>query len=97
MIAYFIVFVIFSWDKIYYIVIKKGNDTNTYFLIKHYEKCIIHNSYKCGCILKEKFRDQSSIINKYLKFYKYCTEFYDIGDNKIKKFKINDIINIIQS
>jgi len=97
MIAYIVIFILFSWDKIYYIIRKEGNNTNVYFHIKHYEKCIIHDSYKCGCVLLEKKRNQSTIVNKYLHFYKYCTKLFDTKHKKIKKFDMKDIIDIIES
>ncbi|ORX45341.1 hypothetical protein BCR36DRAFT_358228, partial [Piromyces finnis] len=67
-IAYLVIFIMFSWDKIYYISIKEGNNTNVYFLFKRYKKCLIHHSYKCGCILNEKECNHTLVINKYLLF-----------------------------
>jgi len=90
MIAYLVIFILFSWDKIYYILRKEGNN------IKHYEKCILHDSYKCGCVLLEKKRNQSTIVSKYLQFYKYSTKLLDPKNKKIKKFDLRDIMDIIE-
>lgn len=88
-------FIFFSWDKIYYIFKKKGNDPTLYFIYSRKEKCFVHNSFTCGCKLKSKKENLKPIIEKYIKFYKFCSTVFIIEKGKIKYIKLQSKVNII--
>ena len=77
----------------------KGNDPNTYFLFKRHEKCLIHDSYTCGCILEQTKEDLISTIYKFIDYYKFCSTLFVIENGKVKfmniktKLKLLDIEN----
>lgn len=58
-----------------------------------HKKCIVHNSFNCGCNLVVKKEENFSIANKYIVLYKYCASPFFIENNKIKKMDIESIIN----
>lgn len=95
-IVYLIVFILFIWEKIYYISRKEGNNTKKYFSFTRYNKCIIHNSYKCGCVLEEKENDYTFIIEKFILFYSYCTTPFEIKNGKIKILSIKDVLKVFE-
>ncbi|KAL6599435.1 hypothetical protein U3516DRAFT_494694, partial [Neocallimastix sp. 'constans'] len=68
-----ILLLLVSWNKVYFILKKEGNNPNKYFIYITYEKCLIHNSESCECDKMIKNEDNSLIIIKYINFYKFCT------------------------
>ncbi|OUM63859.1 hypothetical protein PIROE2DRAFT_9528, partial [Piromyces sp. E2] len=56
-ICYLSIFIILSWDKVYYIIKRAGNKPTNYFIYKRHEKCLIHNSISCGCKLNDYVRE----------------------------------------
>ncbi|ORX77658.1 hypothetical protein BCR32DRAFT_270514 [Anaeromyces robustus] len=78
--GFLIIFVLFSWDKIYYIIKKEGNDNKNYFILRSKEKCVLHNSYRY----------------KYIDFYNLCSKlFIKTDDKKIKYFDLDSKIQYI--
>ncbi|KAG4095661.1 hypothetical protein H8356DRAFT_944737 [Neocallimastix lanati (nom. inval.)] len=95
-IGYFIIFILFSWDKIYYILKKEGDDCNIYFRFRKHEKCAIHNSYTCWCDHERSKKDIRPSIKRYIDFYKFCSLVITIIDGKIKYIKMKtktDLLN----
>ncbi|OUM56276.1 hypothetical protein PIROE2DRAFT_19184 [Piromyces sp. E2] len=93
-IGYLILFILFSWDKVYYIFKKQGNDPRKYFIIKKYKKCVIHNSFTCGCQLEESDENLEPIIKKYILFYKFCSTFLIINHGKLKYVNMKSKLSI---
>ncbi|ORX37497.1 hypothetical protein BCR36DRAFT_313656, partial [Piromyces finnis] len=79
-IGYFIIFITFSWDKVYYILNRQGNEAYTYFIFQQHEQCLIHKSKCCGCKLNMTNEHFKSLIRKSIDFYRVCTRFYEITD-----------------
>jgi len=52
------IFILFSWDKLYYILIKKGNDIDVYFKFSKNNNTIkkeeFINLYKFNSLIKKK-------------------------------------------
>lgn len=88
-------FFMLSWDIFYYIIIKQGNNKNIYFIFKRYRKCLIHNSYRCGCIPEERQPKHTSIIQKFILFYKYCSMPLELKNKRISNISIDYIINLL--
>lgn len=95
-ICYLTFFVFFSWDKIYYIIKRQGNDPNTYFIYEKNEKCFVHNSYTCGCKLKKKKEDNSTTMEKYILFYKFCSTVFNFEGGKLKYIKTSSKLDLIE-
>jgi len=97
-ITYLIVFILFSWDKVYYIIRKEGNEKYNYFRITKYKKCPVHNSYKCGCKFYSDEDRINILIKNYILVYKRCSLLFIVTNGKIKfnhierKFKNTDSI-----
>jgi len=57
-IGYLMIFILFSWDKLYYILIKKGNDIDVYFKFSKNNNTIkkeeFINLYKFNSLIKKK-------------------------------------------
>ncbi|OUM63850.1 hypothetical protein PIROE2DRAFT_9519 [Piromyces sp. E2] len=68
-ICYFSVYILYTYDKVYYIIKKKGDETNTYFIYKRHQHCTIHNSYTCGCKLNETKENIRFNTEKYIFLY----------------------------
>jgi len=97
-IGYFIILFTFSWDKVYYIFKKQGNDTYTYFVYKRHERCILHKSTCCGCKLKISNEHFQTLIRKSIDFYRICTQFFEITDNgKLVYISIQSKIKYLQN
>ncbi|OUM57794.1 hypothetical protein PIROE2DRAFT_17107 [Piromyces sp. E2] len=79
-IGYFIILITFSWDKVYYILKKQGNEAYTYFVFKRHEQCHIHKSTCCGCRLNMTREHFQTLIRKSIDFYRICTQFFEITD-----------------
>eukprot|EP00833_Pecoramyces_ruminatium_P015546 jgi/Orpsp1_1/1189578/evm.model.d7180000073013.1 len=83
-ICYFTLFLIYSWDKIYYTTIcKNKNESNFYFIYKIHELCQVHNSTSCGCKLNMTKEYVLYNIDNYISIYKICSNFY-------KKYSIKE-------
>lgn len=74
----------FTWDKIFYIFKKKGNNPKYYFYSIKLEKCLIHNSYICDCI---KTKSEYDNILKYIELYKYCSKIIIYNNGNIVYIK----------
>jgi len=79
---------------LYYIFKKKGDDPKNYIIFKINEKCIIHNSYSCGC-KKEKLKYDSNFISKYIEIYKLCSKIIDFSTGGIRLLKSSSKISIM--
>jgi len=79
-----VILVLYSWNKIYYIIRKKGNDPNNYFYSLKINKCCIHNSYTCDC---NKTDCEKEIIDKYINLYKYCSNIIIYSNGKLRFIK----------
>ncbi|ORX53798.1 hypothetical protein BCR36DRAFT_253704, partial [Piromyces finnis] len=92
-IGYLIIFILFSMDKIH--TITTGRDDSTYYFdfINH-KKCLIHNSYICGCPVEKSNKNRKILIEKYILFYKYCSELYTISNGKLKYVSVNKKLNV---
>jgi len=84
--CYFSIFICFSWDKIYYVITKKGNDVKNYFILKRHELCGIHNSNICGCKLDMPMDEQIQKIQQSIDIYKTCSTLYIISRKKLQRF-----------
>lgn len=62
----------------------EGDNPNKYFIYITYEKCLIHNSTTCGCNLKKINEDNSSIITRYISFYKFCSKVIEFDNGSFK-------------
>jgi len=72
---YYIIFILLSRDKVYYIRIKTGNDQrNYYYIYKRHELCIVHNSNYCGCRLNIPEKNFKKITEKYVNLYKFVLQ-----------------------
>ncbi|ORX49040.1 hypothetical protein BCR36DRAFT_413035 [Piromyces finnis] len=72
-ICYFSIFITFSWDKIYYILKKQGNDSTHYFIFERHEFCSKHNSNICGCKINLSKENICNNIDNYIILYKMCS------------------------
>ncbi|ORY28851.1 hypothetical protein LY90DRAFT_674031 [Neocallimastix californiae] len=88
MLCYFIIFIIFSWDKIYYVFKKDCDNPNVYFIYKRHELCGLHNSDCCGCKLNISKEDYLSITQRYFDFYTVCSSIFMISEGKIRFIRI---------
>lgn len=89
------IFILLSWDNIYYIITSKGDDVFSYFKVKKYKRCVLHNSYKCDCKKELIRQDLEPIIENYIQFYKFCSSIVTISDGKIKYIKMKSKYNFI--
>jgi len=80
-------FICFSWDKIFYVITKRGNDVKKYFLFKRHDLCNIHNSYTCGCKLDIPMDEQIHIIRQSIDIYKVCSTLYMISRKNIQSYE----------
>jgi len=96
--CYLTLFIGLSWDKVYYIYKKKGNDPKIYFKIsKRYKKCFVHKTYNCGCTLEEDNDNLESDIEKYIFFYKFCSLLFVKEGGKIQYVNMESKINVINT
>jgi len=94
-ICYLTIFILLSWDNIYYIIIGEGNNAFNYFRIIKFRKCYAHNSYTCGCPLERTYQNLKPIVHYYIKFYKFCSTTFIVEDKKIKYVKVRSKYNSI--
>jgi len=86
-ICYFTILIIHSWDKIYYINIKKnGDDPIYYFQLKETDVCVIHRILDCDCNIKVTKNNLNQFIEYYILLYNYSNFF-----KKNEKEKISEI------
>ncbi|OUM63123.1 hypothetical protein PIROE2DRAFT_10436 [Piromyces sp. E2] len=78
-------------------VANQGNDPKKYFIIKKYKKCIVHNSFTCGCILEETEENLEPLIKKYIIFYKFCSTFFIINHGKLKYINMKSKLSITKN
>ncbi|ORX56013.1 hypothetical protein BCR36DRAFT_175699 [Piromyces finnis] len=92
-ICYIIVFLFFSWDKLYYII-KKEKKIENYFIYKNYEMCSLHKSLTCGCQLEKKNNNVIPVIEKYIDFYKFCSAIVEKKNGKTRLVRVESKISI---
>ena len=85
--CYLIISALFSWDKIYYILTKKGNDQESYFISLKLVQCPIHRSIMCGC--KNFVKSEADVVTKYIEFYKYSSKVLMISNGRLTYIKKN--------
>jgi len=78
-------FICFSWDKIYYVITKRGNDVKKYYLFRRHDLCNIHNSNSCGCKLDISMDEQIEKIQQSIDIYKACSTLYILSHKKLHK------------
>ncbi|ORX82768.1 hypothetical protein BCR32DRAFT_292411 [Anaeromyces robustus] len=69
--CYFLIILIYMWDKVYYIMKGLGSDPEYYFNSLKRGECMLHRSYFCGCVKSQS--DYETII-RYLNFYKTSSQ-----------------------
>jgi len=84
MICYLILFFLFSFDKVFYIARKEGNNPNKYFIFKidEYNKDLVSRVYDDD--LKNKQKNNHHIILKYIYLYKFCSKVFKTNKKRIK-------------
>ncbi|KAL6596852.1 hypothetical protein U3516DRAFT_671521 [Neocallimastix sp. 'constans'] len=75
-ICYIIIFILFSWDKIYFIIKKDGNNPLNYFIYIKHKECNIHHSCNCGCNTNLSKEDYRMNVEKYINIYKICSKIF---------------------
>jgi len=86
MICYFILFILFSFDKVFYIARNEGNNPDNYFIFKRRE----YNSNFLIKVYKDEFEVKTKneyIILKYIYLYRFCSKFFTINKKKINSIK----------
>ncbi|ORX43920.1 hypothetical protein BCR36DRAFT_399767 [Piromyces finnis] len=94
-ICYFLVFIIFSWDKIYYVFKKEANDPSKYFILKVHIPCRKHNSTCCGCGLSIQRQEFLQLIRKSIDFYRIYSSFFEIIDRKLIFVNVGSKISLL--
>ena len=84
------IFLLFSWDKVYYIIKKEGNNPMVYFIYKRHEECLKHKSTYCGCKLNMIKEHIEMSIRNYIDIYKTCSTLFEIVDGKVKFIKLRE-------
>jgi len=88
---------LFSWDKAYYVMKKQGNVYSKYFKLTVYKKCLMHNLLTCGCRLEVSNENNDEIIEKFIKFYKYCSLMIIYRDGKVTYMNSKSKLSILNS
>ncbi|OUM61162.1 hypothetical protein PIROE2DRAFT_12876 [Piromyces sp. E2] len=96
LICFCIIYVLFSWDKVYYVFLKQGNISQNYFKVHKYKKCLIHETTSCECELELSYDDIDIITKKFIKFYKYCSTIFVIRNGKMSYITMKSKTCIIQ-
>eukprot|EP00833_Pecoramyces_ruminatium_P001614 jgi/Orpsp1_1/1175646/evm.model.c7180000054692.1 len=87
-IGYLIIYLLYYWDKVYLINIAKcGDDIFSYFYFTSNVKCLVHNSYKCGCKLDETNENLEEITKKYINYYNICSTILTFKKGKLAYIK----------
>lgn len=74
-ICYLTMFILLSWDKIYYIMKKEGNNSTIYFIYIKHDICEIHHSHCCGCKLNLTKENIKVNTDNYINIYNFCSKF----------------------
>ncbi|ORX67007.1 hypothetical protein BCR32DRAFT_250453 [Anaeromyces robustus] len=82
-ICYLLILILFIWDKVYYILIKHGNNINDFFIGEKTDMCFLHKSYTCECI-KNKSKESQEVLKKYIEFYKYCCQVIIVKNGRLQ-------------
>jgi len=90
--CYLIMLALFSWDKIYYIMKKKDNDPESYFLSLKLIQCPIHRSLMCGC--KNFVKSEVDVVTRYIEFYKYSSKVLLFSNGRLTYVKRNNKTSI---
>ncbi|OUM59806.1 hypothetical protein PIROE2DRAFT_14574 [Piromyces sp. E2] len=96
-ICYLTFFLLFSWNKVYYIIRNKDIDSHLYFKYVKHDMCMIHNSYTCACEFDDSNENNHQVIKNYIIFYKICSKILEITDGKIKYINVKSKMNIINN
>ncbi|ORX76881.1 hypothetical protein BCR32DRAFT_270995 [Anaeromyces robustus] len=93
-ICYLAILLLFTWDKIYYILINKGDHVEYYFQILKSEICPIHKSCICSCVRN---KDDVDLANEYLEMYRFCSKVLVYSGGNFKYIKKNkaDLLKFI--
>ncbi|ORX58410.1 hypothetical protein BCR36DRAFT_343580 [Piromyces finnis] len=91
-----VIFILFSWDKLYYILKSEGNIQRNYFRVTKYNRCILHNSRYCGCRLEKSDENIDIIIKRYIQYYKYCSTILIMKNGKLSYLTIKSKTSILQ-
>ncbi|OUM66937.1 hypothetical protein PIROE2DRAFT_5797 [Piromyces sp. E2] len=92
-----IILIMFTWDKIYLICTKRGNDSYMYFKFINYKKCPIHNSFICGCPIEKSNRHSKALADKYILFYRHCSNLFSISNGRIRYINLNKKLKILNN
>ena len=92
-IGYTLVFILFIWDKIYYIVrkIKYDYSEENYFSTFGYDSCPVHKTYTCDC---ENMKYHHLLVEKYLKYYRISTQIISFDDGKLRYHKNDKVTQL---
>eukprot|EP00833_Pecoramyces_ruminatium_P000462 jgi/Orpsp1_1/1174494/evm.model.c7180000050324.1 len=82
--CYILMLLLYIWDKIYYVLKKKGNDPYNYFYVEKHEECSLHKTHHCDCI---KTKISENVVIRYINFYKQCSQFLILSNGNIKYVK----------
>ncbi|ORX64425.1 hypothetical protein BCR32DRAFT_273116 [Anaeromyces robustus] len=86
-ICYLTVFILFSWDKVYYILKNQGDDPTIYFIYEKHELCTIHQSTSCGCKLNISKDILLVKITQSINYYTLCSSIV------YKVFPLKNLLN----
>jgi len=89
-------FITSSWDIVYYIITKRGDHKNEYFIYQQHDLCNLHNSHSCGCKLDISREELINNIEQSIELYKLCSTLYIISNNRIQRFGTNAKIKSIK-
>ncbi|ORX42813.1 hypothetical protein BCR36DRAFT_242089, partial [Piromyces finnis] len=93
-IGYLAMLIMFSWNTLY-IIIKRKNCPQEYFIFKRHEKCMIHQSFSCPCTLNISIETFYKNIRKSIDFYKISSSFFEIVNNKLLYINISSKIKLV--
>jgi len=81
--AYFIIFIIFIWKILYCIIQENGNNTQMYYILRRHNRCAIHNTMTCSCLLNISQEEYNINARRSIDIYKTCSSFFGIVDGKL--------------
>jgi len=88
-ICYLFIFVMYFWNKFYYILFKRGgNDCNNYFIGER-PYCLIHRTYTCKnekCLKKTDPEAMMAISRSYIEYYSICSSILKFKDKKLRYY-----------
>jgi len=94
-VGYLIVFIIFSWEIIYYAIKSDNYNPQNYFILKRHDKCMVHQSTTCPCTLNLSEKEFYIAIRHSIDFYKISSSFFEIVDKKIVYITTNSKIKLL--